>query len=362
MLIGDARGPGYADLWPGQTAVPVIPDLADRLLAPQDGPDPHIAYALATLATYAYSDLWTVAAAGARLGLPHNFCRRLDVEVDVLFVRSQAYLLQSADGRVGVLVYRGTTPTSGINWLADLEIDREQVKIDLNADGTPDPFFVHRGFYRNVRATGWKVVAALDRAVRGQSVARGETIAAGDGAAVPPGEFATGLDSLEALYITGHSLGGAMASLAGVLLHSIRRPDLARTIRGIYTYGAPMVGSPELAATADLPTMLGGKVFRYVYGDDIVPPVPPRASGDFQHFGTELHCKSGATEWAERRPTKQRAFLLPSVPSVGIDFLARQVLGKHLPLPFKLSIVDHLPANYLDALGAAIGVETEFGR
>ncbi|MGP4051383.1 hypothetical protein [Streptomyces sp. 2A115] len=51
-------------------------------------------------------------------------------------------------------------------------------------------------------ATRHLIIEALDRALRGESVIHGEEGPRGDG--------------LEALYITGHSLGGAMAALMGV--------------------------------------------------------------------------------------------------------------------------------------------------
>lgn len=351
MIVGDANGPALSDLRPQRPSEPIIDDLEELLLrAPIGGPDPRIAYALATLSTYAYSDLWTVAGMASRLGLSENRCRKLEVEVDVLFVRSTAYLIQSADGRVVILVYRGTSPTSAVNWLGDIDIDPQKIEIDLDGDGNGDDVTVHRGFYRNVRGTGWHVVRALERAAAGQSVARDER----------DGEIVTGLQPMEALYIAGHSLGGAMASLAAILLHTIDAPEIARCIRGVYTYGAPMVGDARLAELCDEPELLGGKVFRYVYGNDVVPQLPPRASGKFRHFGREFRHEAGDGEWEEhRKPVGQLRSLLQLAELVP-SFLARQVSVLR-DLPFQASLADHLPAHYLDALAAPIGVRTEFG-
>jgi hypothetical protein len=61
------------------------------------------------------------------------------------------------------------------------------------------------------------------------------------------------------LFGTGHSLGGALAMLAGSLL----RP------RGVYTFGAPRVGDAAFAAT------LGPIAYELVHGKDLVPHLPP---------------------------------------------------------------------------------------
>jgi len=52
------------------------------------------------------------------------------------------------------------------------------------------------------------------------------------------------------LYLTGHSLGGAMAALMAVML-SVEEEYVelfAPVFKGAYTFGAPMVGSPKFAA------------------------------------------------------------------------------------------------------------------
>lgn len=346
MIASDATGPSLGELRPERESAPIIVGLEELLLnAPADGPDACIAYALATLSTYAYSDLETLAGMATRLGLPNNRCRKLEVEVDALFVRSTAYLIQSADGRVVLLVYRGTSPTSAVNWLGDIDIDPQKIEIDLDGDGVGDDVTVHRGFYRNVRATGWEVVRGLRRAAAGQAVT---------------GDESAELGPMEALYIAGHSLGGAMASLSAILLHTINAPEIAGRIRGVYTYGAPMVGDPRLAELCDAPELLGGKVFRYVYGNDVVPQLPPKASGKFRHFGREFRCKLGEGDWEESRKAVGQLHSLLQLAELVPSFLARQVSVLR-DLPFQASLADHLPAHYLDALAAPIGVRTEFG-
>ena len=69
------------------------------------------------------------------------------------------------------------------------------------------------------------------------------------------------------LWVTGHSLGGALALLASWLF-------LRKTIpvHQIYTFGAPMVGNKEVAAA--FAREYPGQIFRYVNGPDPIPLLP----------------------------------------------------------------------------------------
>jgi hypothetical protein len=69
------------------------------------------------------------------------------------------------------------------------------------------------------------------------------------------------------IWLTGHSLGGALALLAGWRLKRKFIP-----VHQIYTFGAPMVGNEEVAKAID--REFDGKVFRYVNGADPVPKLP----------------------------------------------------------------------------------------
>lgn len=62
------------------------------------------------------------------------------------------------------------------------------------------------------------------------------------------------------IYITGHSLGGAMATIAASRLQS--------KIECLYTFGSPRVGSKIFADSIKV------KHFRFVNNNDIVPSVP----------------------------------------------------------------------------------------
>lgn len=78
------------------------------------------------------------------------------------------------------------------------------------------------------------------------------------------------------LWVTGHSLGGALALLASWLF-------LRKTIpvHQIYTFGAPMVGNKEVAEA--FAKEYPGQIFRYVNGPDPIPLLPMMSlmSNDF---------------------------------------------------------------------------------
>src|SRR5262245_12493654 len=69
------------------------------------------------------------------------------------------------------------------------------------------------------------------------------------------------------LWVTGHSLGGALALLASWRLHRN-----VMQIQQLYTFGAPMVGNVE--AVQAFNREFAGKIYRYVNYHDIVPKLP----------------------------------------------------------------------------------------
>ncbi|HET6376516.1 MAG TPA: lipase family protein [Methylocella sp.] len=89
------------------------------------------------------------------------------------------------------------------------------------------------------------------------------------------------------IFLTGHSLGGALAVLAADrILKGGGRVD------AVYTFGMPRPGTKEFAAAYN--ERIGGRTYRLVYGCDLVPALPPPALG-FRHVGRYLHCESGGT-------------------------------------------------------------------
>lgn len=69
------------------------------------------------------------------------------------------------------------------------------------------------------------------------------------------------------LWVTGHSLGGALALLA-----AWRFQQQFLAVQGVYTFGAPMVGNA--AAAEAYQREFPGRIFRYVDALDLVPTLP----------------------------------------------------------------------------------------
>jgi hypothetical protein len=71
------------------------------------------------------------------------------------------------------------------------------------------------------------------------------------------------------LWITGHSLGGALALKCAYDLVEVEQQQL----NGVITFGQPMVARQKCGNYID--TLLAGRYARFVNRDDIVPKVPP---------------------------------------------------------------------------------------
>ena len=81
------------------------------------------------------------------------------------------------------------------------------------------------------------------------------------------------------LWFTGHSLGGAMATICAgrcLLSHVKSEPE------GLFTYGSPRVGCKKYVNYTDVPH------FRWVNNNDVVTRVPPVWLG-YRHCGTEMY-------------------------------------------------------------------------
>ncbi len=360
MRFAQALAPAYSRLRPFRSAegvisptFPVYHDLVEKFLqahtAPSDPPrwDPVVAHVLATIAGYSYSDADTVALIAARLGLEENRCAMVAQDVDAMFICSTAFLLQSRCGRLAILCYRGTEPDNFINWLTDADVNPERVPWRFGADATVHT--VHAGFYRNVRATRYAIAERLLLAIQGKPILD-------DGR--PDGD----VGKLEALYVTGHSLGAAMAAMFAVMMET--NPaygEIRDRIRAIYTYGQPMIGDPAFATWCS--KAIGKKVFRFIHAHDVVAALPPKISGPFAHFGEEYQLfRASDGTWKapqhNREPMGQVGHLF-ELPLAASAFLARQIRPLR-DIPFQYSLDDHGPQHYIAGL-TPLGVRTEFG-
>jgi triacylglycerol lipase len=139
----------------------------------------------------------------------------------------------SADD-VTVVVFRG--PDNDIDWIVNLAVGSVQ---------TPNGP-IHSGFYNAYQPLKPQIVKLLKAS------------------------------NPKHLWITGHSLGGA---LAVVCAHDLTENENLH-LDGVITFGQPMVAKMQLAKYLD--TALLGRFAHYMNGNDIVARVPP----NFSHFGS----------------------------------------------------------------------------
>ena len=93
------------------------------------------------------------------------------------------------------------------------------------------------------------------------------------------------------IWITGHSLGGALASLATTTVMDHIDGDPSYSLRGVYTYGMPRVGNDEYAENVELGYASHDvRAMRFRNGDDIVTQVPWQWMG-FRQTGYLMHLR-----------------------------------------------------------------------
>lgn len=83
------------------------------------------------------------------------------------------------------------------------------------------------------------------------------------------------------LFITGHSLGGAMATIAAAILIHEQRP-----FTSVYTFGQPRAMTMETARTFNMECK--SRFFRFHNNNDIVTRTPARVMG-YSHIGSYLY-------------------------------------------------------------------------
>ena len=145
---------------------------------------------------------------------------------------AQAYLLKNSDG-IHVLSFRGTEVTEPSDILADLKAGK-----NIEAIGGK----IHVGFKGEIN----KLWPAIEKAV-------------------------TNIDSL---YVTGHSLGAAMATIASGRMQS--------KVLALITFGSPRVGNKEYVNSLTVVH------YRVQNNCDDVTKVPFRLMG-FAHHGTHMY-------------------------------------------------------------------------
>nr|GAT56913.1 predicted protein [Mycena chlorophos] len=138
------------------------------------------------------------------------------------------------------------------------------------------------------------------------------------------------------LVTVGHSLGGALATLAAVSLLQLfpASPILDQT--RTYSFGAPRTGNKVFAEWVN--SELGSRAFRVVHTNDGVPTMIPTSLG-YHHHGVEY--------WQHEDPPEAKTTLQcdasgedpccsASIPSKGVTPAHATYLGITVPTPFCL--------------------------
>lgn len=303
------------------------------------GYDTDIAYLLSLISTWCYGE-----AEALRKVLSRDSVAGRDPEIHHYRVRNPALpvdanaFLITLEEDFHVLGFRGTEPTHLVDVLTDALVEKHIWDSD-------DEEWVHRGFFLSMDVL-WPEL--FDR-----------------------------LCTLEGdLYITGHSLGGAISVLAGrrILDSEFASPAL----QGVYTFGQPMVGNARFAEQSR-----GMKLHRHVYEPDLVAYLPPTGvgAGDYVHFGSLYTAINGRDEkvWRHQEgrgntpkschiseilpgfltPLMER-MQFPNIPLLATSYGLRaaglalslsslqDVLAAPKVMGRRLSFEHHIPSHYVD--------------
>lgn len=165
-----------------------------------------------------------------------------------------------------------------------VRLSTEVASIDpLEEDWKPAKGYVHRGF-----KAAWKSIE--------ESVVR------------QLAQWNEGRSTQMPLLITGHGLGGALATIAAASL--VKRNF---NIQSVFTFGQPRVG--DFIFSVETGLLLKDKFFRYVNGDDIVPHIPPpylpwNPFGLYAHVGQIVHIDDRGNLKIRPNPTVRSMDLL----------------------------------------------------
>ncbi len=210
-----------------ETSFPLQDQVGARLALPfnstADTPDWKIARLMAELSFLAYED--SIASVQNRL-------RLYDLALGEFVTVDNHHFITAWDQQNDVLViaFRGTDIAQLADYWTDL--DYEKIVTELGE--------VHKGFYDATQALMRSVVAAIEHRGNPRHV-----------------------------WLTGHSLGGAIATL------SMRQLELhGHPVKGLVTFGQPRVGAH--AFTTAMNRSLGTRMLRFINEDDVVTSLPPR--------------------------------------------------------------------------------------
>lgn len=218
-----------------------------------DGYEPHTAWWLAHCSRLAYDSKLNIAKNLKRVGFDQLYF------FDMRGTQGFLTLHPSEGQRIAILAFRGTEKNY-IDILTDIIILRNKLPDLEDKEYGEGPLFAHAGFLQAFQAVWGSALPHVIQDLmteaewvgpRGVSDIIHEKICKQN---IP-------------LFVTGHSLGGAIATLTAY--HAVTyHPDIF-----LYTFGSPRVANRQLGKKVS--TVLKKRSFRCVHGDDIVPRLPP---------------------------------------------------------------------------------------
>jgi triacylglycerol lipase len=264
------------------------------------------AWWLAEMATLAYSSPKFIKAQLKAAGLPTVYPFAGKNEGTDGFVTGNKHFI--------MLVFRGTEvlPRQGANFhnaLKDLATDAE-FRLIKNAHGG----CAHEGFQEALDEV-WPTVTQLLNKLKSKY-------------------------PQASLWITGHSLGGALATLAADRYANVDK------LQGVYIYGAPRVGDAEFRDSFNRRV----NAYRIVYGSDIVTMVPPNSFG-YKHVGAAKFITPDGNIidhlgwWQELKN-----LIFGELPTVLANLTDWNVSDNTLADVVPQSVKDHIPTYYAVSL------------
>jgi hypothetical protein len=189
---------------------------------------------------------------------------------------------------------------------------------------------IHRGFLRAIESLLPKIVSWLDGPEAGSAP--------------------------KPLLITGHSLGGALATLAAFFLHQRGYP-----IRAVYTFASPRVGNggwrdvyngKHPTSNIQHPTSNGlwNKTFRLAAAGDLVPLVPGLLDG-YRHVGNEVFISPKSK--VRSSANESQSGLTPAATSRKVSRETRETAGETPALPIIRINPNHIWEIFCDEVRTA---------
>jgi triacylglycerol lipase len=177
------------------------------------------------------------------------------------------YAIAASCDEFTVIAFRGTQNVK--DWMTD--VYATPVGYPWIFEAGPEVGSIHAGFGHALRDAWTKVATAV-------------------ASMIPLPKRASGISTKPqpTLWLTGHSLGGALAVLAGATFSMWQKAKI-RPVSGIYTFGQPRIGLYRFCGNYD--RQLRDKTFRFVNKEDLVPRVPFR-SWDYADIGQMIHFTS----------------------------------------------------------------------